>query len=65
VPLVLAVLGGVCMGVYPLFIKTPAVLAARVHPVVFQMCAPCYLALHAALRCVSAAAYRLLVLPIV
>ena len=35
--LALAVGGGAAMGVYPLFVKTPAVLAADPHPVVFQL----------------------------
>ena len=34
--LLLAIAGGAAMGVYPAFIKTPSVLAADVHPVVFQ-----------------------------
>ena len=34
--LTLAILGGISMGIYPAFIKTPAVLAVDVHPVVFQ-----------------------------
>ena len=32
----LASLGGVCMGTYPLFVKTAAVCAVRAHPLVFQ-----------------------------
>ena len=32
-----AVLGGAAMGTYPLFIRTPAVLRARPHTVVFQL----------------------------
>ena len=32
----LAVLGGVCMGTYPIFVKTSRVLAAKIHPAVFQ-----------------------------
>lgn len=36
VALLLAIAGGAAMGVYPAFIKTPSVLAADVHPVVFQ-----------------------------
>ena len=35
--LVLAVLGGLMMGVYPAAIKTRAVVAARPHPAVFQL----------------------------
>jgi len=35
--LALALCGGFFMGLYPLFIKTDAVLAAKPHPVVFQM----------------------------
>jgi hypothetical protein len=34
--LALAVVGGTSMGIYPAFIKTPAVLAVEVHPVIFQ-----------------------------
>ena len=34
--LLYAVLGGISMGCYPAFIKTRAVLAVDVHPVVFQ-----------------------------
>ena len=34
--LALAVVGGISMGIYPAFIKTPAVLAVEVHPVIFQ-----------------------------
>ena len=34
--LLLALGGGTMMGIYPAFIKTPAVLAADVHPIVFQ-----------------------------
>jgi hypothetical protein len=34
--LLLALGGGTTMGIYPAFIKTPAVLAADVHPIVFQ-----------------------------
>lgn len=37
VSLLVAVTGGFFMGLYPLFIKTKAVLAADVHPVVFQL----------------------------
>eukprot|EP00039_Didymoeca_costata_P028444 m.21079 g.21079 ORF g.21079 m.21079 type:complete len:385 (-) comp7025_c0_seq1:159-1313(-) len=37
ISLLVAVVGGFFMGLYPLFIKTPAVLAADVHPVVFQL----------------------------
>ena len=35
--LLLAFAGGVFNGTFPVFIKTPRVLAARVHPVVFQL----------------------------
>ena len=35
--LLYAVLGGVCFGTYPLFIRTPAALAAKPHPIVFQL----------------------------
>ena len=35
-PAVLAVLGGACMGTYPVFVKTPAMRAANIHPFVFQ-----------------------------
>eukprot|EP00039_Didymoeca_costata_P020333 m.340891 g.340891 ORF g.340891 m.340891 type:complete len:383 (+) comp19621_c0_seq1:197-1345(+) len=35
--LLFAVGGGISMGFYPLFIKTPAVLKASPHPVVFQL----------------------------
>ncbi len=35
-PAVLATLGGACMGTYPVFVKTPAMRAAHVHPLVFQ-----------------------------
>lgn len=34
--LALAIAGGTSMGIYPAFIKTPAVLAVDVHPAVFQ-----------------------------
>lgn len=34
--LLLAIIGGAFNGAYPLFIKTPRVLAANVHPVIFQ-----------------------------
>lgn len=33
----MAVAGGVANGTFPVFIKTPRVLTANVHPVVFQM----------------------------
>eukprot|EP00038_Savillea_parva_P025762 m.49375 g.49375 ORF g.49375 m.49375 type:complete len:401 (+) comp7113_c0_seq1:195-1397(+) len=36
-PLLYAIIGGASMGVYPAFIKTKAVLAADVHPSVFQL----------------------------
>ena len=35
-PSLLACGGGFFIGTYPIFVKTPAVLAARVHPVAFQ-----------------------------
>jgi len=36
-PLILAIAGGAFMGLYPSFIKSKKVLAANVHPVVFQL----------------------------
>ena len=33
----LAIAGGFFIGTYPIFVKTPAVLAADVHPAVFQL----------------------------
>jgi len=36
-PLLLAIAGGAFMGLYPSFIKTKKVLAADVHPIVFQL----------------------------
>ena len=35
-PSLLAMLGGACMGTYPVFVKTPAMRAAKVHPFIFQ-----------------------------
>lgn len=35
-PVVLAILGGACMGTYPVFVKTPMMRAAHVHPLIFQ-----------------------------
>lgn len=37
ITLFLAVAGGAANGTFPIFIKTPAVLAANVHPIVFQL----------------------------
>lgn len=36
IALILAIVGGAFNGAYPLFIKTPRVIAANVHPVIFQ-----------------------------
>ena len=34
---ILATLGGACMGTYPIFVKAPRVLEAKVHPAIFQL----------------------------